>query len=713
MKRISPFLLFLFICVWANAQVLDCASSINVPQSKDQQEQASLITSGISQTNVHQGFYQNPRNGIVEIGAGTLSHEQYPIHAYSNYSYTQSIYLQSELGAADNITKIWYYFAGSSLSHSNNWTIYMGHTSKTQFSSNADWEPLANLTQVYSATFTDPGGSGWVLFDITDFAYDGIDNLVIAVDENSTDCNDYSDRFYCSSVSNNRSLSNSSNVTNPNPASPADAGEIKAVIPNIRLLFGALPTHDLGVTEITPSGVYGAATFTPTVKIQNFGTYFHSTYDITLVSTPAGYSHTVSNPAKITAGNSLVVNFPYWTPANGSYILTATVALTGDANNGNDVKTTGFDVFNLSPPIFEQHEFINEIGTHESGADVSMLESNQTRWGTTFMHVLNEWVADDFTIPVGEVWRIDGFNFFGYQATAVPGSSPFTGAFAKIYDGNPSAGGTVIHDFSTNIFISSFWTNSYRISNGEYANAVRPIHQIVCALPVPIQLTEGTYWISWSTKSPLSLGLWIPHLQLVGGNTTTGNAVNLNNGSWKSVLDVGPQGLPFDINGVVLGDSYSVTFTVTDGTDPIQGANIVVAALSVDDNTDASGQLVIADVYAGTYSYSVSATGYVPYDGTFVVVDQDITIPVVLVSTNIAEFDANISVVPNPSNGMINISADQNYQIEVLDLTGCVIQSVNMNNNNASIDITSESNGMYIIRFTNDNGTGTVKVVKE
>ncbi|MDD4149780.1 MAG: T9SS type A sorting domain-containing protein [Bacteroidales bacterium] len=73
----------------------------------------------------------------------------------------------------------------------------------------------------------------------------------------------------------------------------------------------------------------------------------------------------------------------------------------------------------------------------------------------------------------------------------------------------------------------------------------------------------------------------------------------------------------------------------------------------------------------------------------------------------------NIEIYPNPTNGIINISADQNYIVEVLDLTGRIIESVNMNNNDISIDLTSKNSGMYIIRLTNGNGTKTVKVIKK
>ena len=45
--------------------------------------------------------------------------------------------------------------------------------------------------------------TGWIEFDITDFNYNGVDNLVIAVDENAEGNETSSNNFYCSSVSYN------------------------------------------------------------------------------------------------------------------------------------------------------------------------------------------------------------------------------------------------------------------------------------------------------------------------------------------------------------------------------------------------------------------------------------------------------------------------------------------------------------------------------
>ncbi len=180
----------------------------------------------------------------VQVGTGTNTSQSLPINAYFGYSYSQVIYLASEINASGDITELQWYFNGSSLSSSNDWTIYIGHTTKTSFSSTTDWVAVGSMTQVFSATFTDPGAAGWITFDITDWTYNGTDNIVVAVDENASGYDGSSDDFYCTSVTGNRGIYYYSDGTNPDPASPPTASGTASYIANI--IFG-------GITQTCPA----------------------------------------------------------------------------------------------------------------------------------------------------------------------------------------------------------------------------------------------------------------------------------------------------------------------------------------------------------------------------------------------------------------------------------------------------------------------------
>ncbi|MDP8233140.1 MAG: hypothetical protein P9L91_10805, partial [Candidatus Zophobacter franzmannii] len=88
---------------------------------------------------------------IVEIGNGTETNLSLPIEPYWGYSYSQSIYLQEEINTPNSrIETIWYHYnQAGTLSHSQDWVIYMGHTDFVAFENGNDWVPASELTEVY------------------------------------------------------------------------------------------------------------------------------------------------------------------------------------------------------------------------------------------------------------------------------------------------------------------------------------------------------------------------------------------------------------------------------------------------------------------------------------------------------------------------------------------------------------------------------------
>ena len=177
--------------------------------------------------------------GIVVIGTGTED-LSLPIEPYYGYSYSQSIFLQSDIQVTNRyIEKIYYYWNGAAATvNSNNWTVYMGHTSNTSFDSGTSWIPLSELTEVFSGTVTLPDVEGWIEIELTTpFTYNNAYNLVIAVDENADFYDSYNEYFYCTSeLKTNRSIRYYSDGTNPDPAAPP-TGTPVAGYPNVMLKF--------------------------------------------------------------------------------------------------------------------------------------------------------------------------------------------------------------------------------------------------------------------------------------------------------------------------------------------------------------------------------------------------------------------------------------------------------------------------------------------
>lgn len=184
---------------------------------------------------------------MVQLGSGTTTVNYAPVYSYFGYSYTQQIYLGSELtnagGGAGPITKIrFYYSSGTWNVNSSGWTVYMGNTSKTIFASTTDWVPVGSMTQVFSGTITTPVAGTWLEITLsTPFDYTG-GNLVIAIDENTASYTSSSTYWRSFAPGGNRALYAYSDGTNPNPASPP-AGSLAPGINQIQFEMTAfVPT---------------------------------------------------------------------------------------------------------------------------------------------------------------------------------------------------------------------------------------------------------------------------------------------------------------------------------------------------------------------------------------------------------------------------------------------------------------------------------------
>uniref|UniRef100_UPI00375224C1 T9SS type A sorting domain-containing protein n=1 Tax=Flavobacterium sp. TaxID=239 RepID=UPI00375224C1 len=78
------------------------------------------------------------------------------------------------------------------------------------------------------------------------------------------------------------------------------------------------------------------------------------------------------------------------------------------------------------------------------------------------------------------------------------------------------------------------------------------------------------------------------------------------------------------------------------------------------------------------------------------------------------EKDNSISVYPNPANSIVNIKANSNLKsIELYDVQGRILQTKLVNVTNEIIDISNQSNGIYFLKITSDDGVKVEQIVKE
>lgn len=176
----------------------------------------------------------------ITIGEGNGMTEMVPYNTFYHFSFTEQIYLANEIEYAGAIKAVSFRLAYSyNTECTSDIVVYMKNVSRSAFDDTSDYEPVAEDNIVFSGPWTIPANyDGWVTitFD-TPFLYNGIDNLMIAIDENT---NDYAIRYFRFTEMDNTVLSYSSDIWNLNPydlGSFVGPKEVTYQRSNIKLVF--------------------------------------------------------------------------------------------------------------------------------------------------------------------------------------------------------------------------------------------------------------------------------------------------------------------------------------------------------------------------------------------------------------------------------------------------------------------------------------------
>ncbi len=115
-----------------------------------------------------------------------------PFNNYYKYSYNEMIYTSDMFPSGCNISSISWYVNNYAAVTADSLRIYMGTTTRTEHSTNRDWQLLNNLTLVYAHDNVPLAtGTGWSEFTLDQpFLYDGEKNLVIVVAKKASTTSD-------------------------------------------------------------------------------------------------------------------------------------------------------------------------------------------------------------------------------------------------------------------------------------------------------------------------------------------------------------------------------------------------------------------------------------------------------------------------------------------------------------------------------------------
>ena len=153
-------------------------------------------------------FFAAPQSGEVTVGTGTSTSNYLPATFNTKYSLSQQIYTSDEIGTAGTISSIAFYKSSTDQgARSRTWVVYVKHTNKDAFDSDTDWETLEATDIVYSGSVSFATSASWITLSLTTpFVYNGTDNLLVAVDDNTGSSYTSNRSFYVYGTDANRAL---------------------------------------------------------------------------------------------------------------------------------------------------------------------------------------------------------------------------------------------------------------------------------------------------------------------------------------------------------------------------------------------------------------------------------------------------------------------------------------------------------------------------
>ncbi len=161
---------------------------------------------------------------------------------------------------------------------------------------------------------------------------------------------------------------------------------------------------------------------------------------------------------------------------------------------------------------------------------------------------------------------------------------------------------------------------------------------------------------------------------------------------------------------------YTITFDVRGEADaPIVGANVNFNGTDILTNEDALAVFENCEE-ATEVPYTVTKEGYTQVEGT-VNVDDDKEILVNMEPVSVNDIKSDLSIVPNPSNGIFTVNVKglntEKTVLEIYTVSGKLIMKRNMTSESLNIDLSEQAKGIYFIKLMSEKQVFNSKLIIE
>lgn len=149
---------------------------------------------------------------------------------------------------------------------------------------------------------------------------------------------------------------------------------------------------------------------------------------------------------------------------------------------------------------------------------------------------------------------------------------------------------------------------------------------------------------------------------------------------------------------------YKIFFDVMDE----EGNALENAVVTLEGTINPFNKHSFYQIDPGTYAYSVTLEGYEAVDGYAEVIDEDILVPVIMMSTTTSISSQNahsISLFPNPTSSAFSIISDVDIEYVIItDLSGRLVHKQLAGTSSIQLSIQELPSGLYLVRIVTEKG---------